>query len=469
MLAAAQNPYRMAEMALELQIERLRVAEITNARDAALHRLLDAYAHITEKNALIEKFQAERDGSDGSDGPHCAAVGMPKSDPQAAAVDIDSLNAHIRTLERITEELRAEIAELNSKLAERPPPTPPASPSPPPSPASYMENSKLTKPALVDVSTETESPKKVDAVVATEIDIEQRYSPPQTEDPAQLVASRHAVLAKIPLPVNPPDDTLSAILIPPPFTLHEFINAAPVTLKNQLTSYRILQNITTSWCPDREEHGYMYVPAFKCSTNPRIATAHRWNKIDVLGRLSKPTECFYNKDGVWYYAGSYKAFMLDYLSVKEWEQLPAETQTCLIKETLSARKNTTPQTTYETTQLYASGALKIACVGLQCVAFNQEVYRAIIEWGVRWGESKWRAAALASGSAPGGGKTTPGRRNQSQGSAGVAVAVASPTPSAGSSAQLAGSTMFNVASSAIGNSGDSPTRGRENAAIVGKR
>lgn len=88
----------------------------------------------------------------------------------------------------------------------------------------------------------------------------------------------------------------------------------------------------------------MYVPAFKCSTNPRIATAHRWNKIDVLGRLSKPTgtcgyvgfvgarltfffvfsECFYNKDGVWYYAGSYKAFMLDYLSVKEWEQLPAE-------------------------------------------------------------------------------------------------------------------------------------------------
>ena len=87
----------------------------------------------------------------------------------------------------------------------------------------------------------------------------------------------------------------------------------------------------------------MYVPAFKCSTNPRIATAHRWNKIDVLGRLSKPTgmcgclrfvrggltffcflECFYNKDGVWYYAGLYKAFMLDYLSVKEWEQLPAE-------------------------------------------------------------------------------------------------------------------------------------------------
>ena len=107
-------------------------------------------------------------------------------------------------------------------------------------------------------------------------------------------------------------------------------------------------------------------------------------------------------------------------------------------------------------------------MGLQCVAFNQEVYRSIIEWGVRWGESKWRAAALASGPAPGGGKTavTPGRRNQSL-SQGGAVAVASPSP--GSNSQLGpGSTMFNVAS-ALAASGESPTRGRENMVVGGKR
>jgi len=186
MFTDTQNPYRMAEMALELQIERLRVAEITNARDAALHRLSDAYAHITEKNVLIEKFQAERDGVDGA-----AATGLLKSesDPQAAAVEVDSLHAHIHTLESTTEDLRTEIAELNSKLAERPPP-----PSPPPSPSlppSYSENSKLTKvtwllrefcvwrlnsfiqPARVDASTETEFPTKVDAGVATEVNTEQ--------------------------------------------------------------------------------------------------------------------------------------------------------------------------------------------------------------------------------------------------------------------------------------------------------
>lgn len=184
MFLDSQNPYRMAEMALELQIERLRVAEITNARDAALHRLSDAYAHITEKNALIEKFQAERDGADG-----IAGTGLLKSefDPQAATVEVDSLTAHIHTLESTTEGLRAEIVELNLKLAECPPPSSPLVSPSPSSPPSYTENS-LTKvtgllrefcvwrlnsfvqPERLDVSTETQFPTKVDAGVATKFD-----------------------------------------------------------------------------------------------------------------------------------------------------------------------------------------------------------------------------------------------------------------------------------------------------------
>jgi len=85
----------------------------------------------------------------------------------------------------------------------------------------------------------------------------------------------------------------------------------------------------------------MYCPVFKCSTNPRIATAHRWMAVNVFDCTEKPTgeskvsvgtvpviniliECFYNKAGVWYYAGTYEAFQLDELSVKEWAQLSAE-------------------------------------------------------------------------------------------------------------------------------------------------
>lgn len=129
-----------------------------------------------------------------------------------------------------------------------------------------------------------------------------------TDDAAELVKSRNTVLATIPLPDNPPDATLTAIVIPPPVTLHEFLNMAPAPLKNvwvlhtpgsyplyhvntwyRLSTYRILHNSSTTWCPDREEHGFMYVPMFKCSTNPKIATAHRWSAVDPVGRMAKPT------------------------------------------------------------------------------------------------------------------------------------------------------------------------------------
>ena len=159
MLTATQNPYRMAEMALELQIEKLRVAEITNARDAALHRLSDAYTHIREKNELLEHFQVDREGG-------------------VSDAEIASLKAHILALESTTiRDLRLEVEGLRSKLAER-------AIEPPPS---YTENSvtKVTwllrdfcvgrlnsfiQPAQVDVSTETEPPTKVDADVATNTD-----------------------------------------------------------------------------------------------------------------------------------------------------------------------------------------------------------------------------------------------------------------------------------------------------------
>jgi hypothetical protein len=36
------------------------------------------------------------------------------------------------------------------------------------------------------------------------------------------------------------------------------------------------------------------------------------------------TECFYNREGLWYYAGSYQAFRLEDLTLKEWTELPAE-------------------------------------------------------------------------------------------------------------------------------------------------
>lgn len=51
----------------------------------------------------------------------------------------------------------------------------------------------------------------------------------------------------------------------------------------------------------------------------------------------------------------------------------------IIKETLAGRKNLSAQNNYETGQLYAAGALKVACVGLQCVGFNEGLYRGLLD------------------------------------------------------------------------------------------
>jgi hypothetical protein len=101
-------------------------------------------------------------------------------------------------------------------------------------------------------------------------------------------------------------------------------------LLRRLLNHRILQELTTSWCPDREEHGFMLAPIFKCTTNPRTATAHNWNTVDVIGSLATPTECFYSKDGKWYYAGTYQAVRLQDLISEEWSNLSSEVMSWIL-------------------------------------------------------------------------------------------------------------------------------------------
>ena len=51
----------------------------------------------------------------------------------------------------------------------------------------------------------------------------------------------------------------------------------------------------------------------------------------------------------------------------------------IVKETLAGRKNLSAQNSYETNQLYVAGALRVACVGLQCVGFNEGLYRGLLD------------------------------------------------------------------------------------------
>ncbi|KAJ7791118.1 hypothetical protein B0H14DRAFT_3500900 [Mycena olivaceomarginata] len=89
-----------------------------------------------------------------------------------------------------------------------------------------------------------------------------------------------------------------------------------------------------------------------------------------------------------------------------------QTTQAFIKDTLTGRKNTSPQNIDQTAQLYAAGVLRVACVGLRCFGFNQGVYRGVLEQvavarvahssgkgGLGMGGGAWNATVNGNGAA----------------------------------------------------------------------
>ncbi|KAL7282894.1 hypothetical protein ACG7TL_002309 [Trametes sanguinea] len=352
------------EYEMSIRLERLRVQEALTARDVAVVRLAEACASGREKTSAIQLLREEKEALQGRlDLAMHSSQAPVEGAPSAAGISDKTTGATIRTLTECIQKLEDKLASL-----------------------SVSEN----VPASTKDGDENHH----------------RVALP-TANTAEKIESRYSVLANLPLPSDIPDDALTPIIIPAPHTLHDFISTTSGRLRSQIGNYRVFQESTTTWCPEREEHGYYLTPVFKCSTNPRVSTAHRWSAVDLSARLDKPTECFFNKDGKWYYAGVYKSFRLEDLCTQEWECLSAETSQALIRETLAGRKNTSPQNGYETGQLYAAGALKVACIGLQCIGFNDNLYRGLLEHAAHCTQSgKWRAASHGQTYAPGSGAGT---------------------------------------------------------------
>ena len=101
-----KNPFRVVEMALEIQIERMRLVEIVNARDTAVQRLSDAYVSIRQKQDIIDRLQKEREDKYS---PRFTPNSLLRVPTEQA--DILALKAHIHTLETIIEELKAAAKE----------------------------------------------------------------------------------------------------------------------------------------------------------------------------------------------------------------------------------------------------------------------------------------------------------------------------------------------------------------------
>ncbi|EMD34276.1 hypothetical protein CERSUDRAFT_140652 [Gelatoporia subvermispora B] len=424
--SATMEPPSAAELAMELQLERMRVEEALSARDAVVTRLADACKSIRQKATLIERLQSEKSALECQGGGmeiRAGERGIREVDKRRFIGEIGRLAEIIKYLEnqvkgKSEREMlqggkentnvifetghKCEVLEYDWETSVQK--------------LLQFVNTGTTARVLRDSSNETSRSStpatiKMERIVSSRgdtlvselgqdmrtlsLDITRSVMhevAPSYADPAVRIEARNTVLAGLPIPSGIPEDSLRPIVLPAPATIHEFLGTMSGSLRTQLGNYRVFHDALISWCNEREEHGYFLTPVFKCNTNPRVTTAHRWSIVDLTTKLNKPTECFYNKDEKWYYAGVYKAFWLDELSTQEWESLSNETTSAIIKETLAGRKNTSPQTIYETGQLYAAGALKVHCVALQCIGFNNTLYRAILDQATKCAQaSKWRS------------------------------------------------------------------------------
>ncbi|KAI0062133.1 hypothetical protein BV25DRAFT_1991775 [Artomyces pyxidatus] len=406
------HPYSAADTAIAVQIEKMRVTEAMAARDAVVHHLTRACQSVQEKSVAIEQLCRQKQELEDKlrQIEIRSPAGFQSNGEQSHAMP------EVAVLEETIRGLRDEIQALKRAKGRDNVDDPPTyeegnTQTLPLSRARTPENAvqfarqdalRVLREATFNNPSRIPSPQMLAGLPPdtpmilvqdqNELDMKVIGAGLSSAEPEDSIKARHAILAALPLPTGVPSDALRPIVIPAPYTLQEFLANAAGPLRTSLSNYRIFQQLTTNWCPEREEHGYFLTPLFKCSTNPRVATAHRWMMADVIGKMDRPTECFYNKDGKWYYAGIYVALRLDDLTTKEWEQLSTETTQALIKETIAGRKNTSPQTVYEMGQLYSAGALKVACIGLQCIGFNNALYRTILDQANKCAQTgRWRS------------------------------------------------------------------------------
>ncbi|KAI9507026.1 hypothetical protein F5148DRAFT_165934 [Russula earlei] len=383
------DPFSAAESAIAIQMERMRAAEAVAARDVIAQHLSLACRSIRDKSAIIDTLRQQNkhleDVLKEHTSPHelpNSLLALPSEVPTPAGQETPSVIMMADNPK--TESSAPKGSPLSNTAVEEEPPkyevTEAVSQTPEgETPSTRQDALRLLREATFNSLARVNSP-RVDTpdtpatpkmIVSDLNDLDIKVvADPHSEHPRaeESIAARHAILAALPLPPGIPSDALRPILIPSAHTLQEFFACAAGPLRAALANHRIFQQSTTNWCPEREEHGYFLTPLFKCATNPRVSTAHCWTMVDVISKLDKPTECFYNKDGKWYYAGVYRAIRLDDLTTKEFEQLSTETTQSLVKETLAGRKNVSPQTVYETSQLYLAGLSSIKQRGVHKLA-----------------------------------------------------------------------------------------------------
>ncbi|TFK35505.1 hypothetical protein BDQ12DRAFT_688247 [Crucibulum laeve] len=97
----------MADMAIEIQHERIRAAEALAARDVTIQRLSDAYVSLLQKSELIERYECEwKRQNPGATTP-----------TERAAVEYSVMAEHARDLQNTIVDMSHEMERLKATVS----------------------------------------------------------------------------------------------------------------------------------------------------------------------------------------------------------------------------------------------------------------------------------------------------------------------------------------------------------------
>ncbi|KAJ3720280.1 hypothetical protein DFJ43DRAFT_1095896 [Lentinula guzmanii] len=246
----SQNP----EMAIKIATEQEKVKDTVKARDAAIQHLSNAYISIEQKLEIIERLE-KQSSSEKSFQKH------------GPSLEADKLNHETAGFEDLVDDLWKEIEVLKD-----------APPQYTPDSATMPESLQLNPPALSAMSLAAVcdmSQKTILEIEEIDLNLTIIRTSATREDAEDIINARNRLLAALPLPKEAPDDALKPIAIPTSHVnLYEFLASVPgvssPSTEFLLSNYRVLHQVTTSWCPQREEHGYYLTPVFKCTTDLRL-------------------------------------------------------------------------------------------------------------------------------------------------------------------------------------------------------
>ncbi|TFK30556.1 hypothetical protein FA15DRAFT_662534 [Coprinopsis marcescibilis] len=142
-----------------------------------------------------------------------------------------------------------------------------------------------------------------------------------------------------------------------------------IAKKTDIHSYLCPSLDHNPWCPTAPgHHGYIFVGLGREKTTFAVPEIH-----NVFAGLSKTK----SKDTRRFrYLGKYEAVRVSPLSVAEWNSLDLRVRSTYAKTTKEKTKDSRPSNAI--IGAYDNGELRVPCVQLKCIGFDEELYSALV-------------------------------------------------------------------------------------------